>query len=109
MAKKFDSAIDKILDPQVSEPTKPETPKTTDTQSPKSTTPQAHIPTNTHLHKATNSQKEPTERLDAMIPQSLKWAMEDLVKETNRTRKRGNKTSMTAEITKAIEAHLKRT
>ena len=79
--------------------------------------PQTPNPTNTHLHKstkpethiATKSQKEPTERLDAMIPQSLKWNLEDHVKNTNRTRKRGNKTSMTAELIQAIESHLKNT
>ena len=76
--------------------------------------PQAPISTDTHLHKytkleihkLTKSQKEPTERLDAMIPQSIKWKLEDHVKTINRTRKRGNKTSMTAEIIAAIESHL---
>ena len=59
------------------------------------------------IHKDTKPPREPTERLDAQIPQSLKWALEDHVKKTNRTRKRGNKTSMTAEIIAAIESHLK--
>ena len=77
----------------------PQTPNPTNTNLHKSTKPETHI--------ATKSQKEPTERLDAMIPRSLKWALEDHVKKTNRTRKRGNKTSMTAEIIAAIESHLK--
>lgn len=99
MVKKFNSAIDKILDPQSSKPTSTQTPKTTNTH--------LHIPTNTHIHKPVKPQKEPTERLDAMIPQSLKWQLEDHVKQINRTRKRGNKTNMTAEIITAIENHLK--
>lgn len=77
--------------------------------------PQTPNPTDTHLHKSTKpeihkplkSQKKPTERLDAMVPQSLKWDLEDHVRKANRTRKRGNKTSMTAEIIAAIESHLK--
>ncbi len=75
---------------------------------------QSHKYTFTQIHKTGNphaikSQKEPTERLDAMIPQSLKWKLEDHVKKINRTRKSGNKTSMTAEIITAIESHLKNT
>ena len=101
MVKKFDSAIDKILDPQSSKPTSTQTHKPTDAY--------LHKPTNTHIHKTVIPQKEPTERLDAMIPQNLKWKLEDHVKNTNRTRKRGDKTSMTAEIITAIESHLKNT
>jgi hypothetical protein len=100
MAKNFNSAIEKIL----GDDTHPR--GHTKLQNPKFTTPQEHIPTDTHLHKPTKPENEPTERLDAMIPRKLKWGLEDLVKETNRTQKRGNKTSMTAEITKAIEKHL---
>jgi len=76
-------------------------------QAPKSTDTHLHKITKPEIHKPVKSQKEPTERLDAQIPQSLKWALEDHVKKTNRTRKRGNKTSMTAEIIQAIEIHLK--
>jgi len=96
MAKKnFNSAIGQILGD--------------DTQPPKATDTHLHKTTKPEIHIATQSQKKPSERLDAMIPQSLKWDLEDHVKAINRTRKRGNKTSMTAEIIQAIESHLKNT
>ena len=78
-----------------------------DTPSSKPTATHLHKTTKPEIHKPVKSQKEPTERLDAMIPQVLKWNLEDHVKAINRTRKRGNKTSMTSEIIQAIEAHLK--
>jgi hypothetical protein len=74
-----------------------------DTQTRKPTITQLHKSTKPEIHKGTNSQKA---RLDAEIPQDLKWRLEDYVRDINRTRKRGNKTSMTAELVTAIENHL---
>ena len=78
-------------------------------QTPIHTNPHSHKSTKPEIHMPAKPQKEPTERLDAMVPQSLKWKLEDHVKAINRTREKSNKTSMTAELIQAIENHLKNT